>query len=94
MLEVTDDTPVDRIAMGEDKVPSSNQAIVNVAVDIDSLEWNTRGPSEKHRRNSPSDAALSQTPGHPAAGGFCPETRGKKGLERITGLVTEGRCFT
>lgn len=48
----------------------------------------------RSKENSPSDAALSQTPGHPAAGGFCPETRGKKGLECITGHVTEGRCFT
>lgn len=46
---------------------------------------------DRSKENSPSDAALSQTPGHPAAGGFCPETRGKKGLERITDHVTEGR---
>lgn len=33
---------------------------------------NTKG---RFSRNSPSDAAPSQTPGHPAVGGFCPEKR-------------------
>lgn len=42
-------------------------------------DGSTREAYEKTlSENSPSDAAPSQTPGHPAVGGFCPEKRGNK----------------
>jgi hypothetical protein len=42
------------------------------------FEYSDAIRTQRHSWNSPSDAALFQTPGHPVVGGFCPEKRGNE----------------